>query len=354
MPRIAVVQIEPSYMDPAAGLARIEEFTAEAAGQGAEIVVFPELLVPGYPRYIGDPFPHTDEGQASWADIQRYHRAYVEHAQVVPGPYTDALGHVARTHGVTLVVGLAERHPSIRSTLWNTGVVIGPDGRYLGKHRKLVAVMHERLYFNRGGREDIRTFQTPEANLGVCLCFENLQPLFRRALGRLGEEIHCALWTGPTPRSMAAEGVHLEQHREMGVTHALDTGTFVAISSQVTAREPDGGEHGSWWSHSGGSYIIDPLGRTIASVPDWEEGIAVADCDLSLIDDARLVWNAYSDDARDDLFGPGPVGDPVSALSAPLPAAGLAAGADGQVEAAPGQLALPSAEGAYEGAGHGD
>jgi hypothetical protein len=140
----------------------------------------------------------------------------------------------------------------------------------------------------------------------------------------------------------------------MGVTHALDTGTFVAISSQVTAREPVGGEHGSWWSHSGGSYIIDPLGRTIASVPDWEEGIAVADCDLSLIDDARLVWNAFSDDARDDLFGPGPVGDPVSALSAPLPAAGLAAGADGQVEAAPGQLALPSAEGAYEGAGHGD
>ena len=63
---------------------------------------------------------------------------------------------------------------------------------------------------------------------------------------------------------MAAEGVHLEQHREMGVTHALDTGTFVAISSQVTAREPVGGEHGSWWSHSGGSYIIDPLGRTIS------------------------------------------------------------------------------------------
>ena len=42
-------------------------------------------MVPGYPRYIGDPFPHTDEGEASWEDVQRYHRAYVEHAQVVPG-----------------------------------------------------------------------------------------------------------------------------------------------------------------------------------------------------------------------------------------------------------------------------
>ena len=189
----------------------------------------------------------------------------------------------------------------------------------------------------------------------MCICFENLQPLFRRALGRLGEEIHCALWTGPTPRSMAAEGVHLEQHREMGVTHALDTGTFVAISSQVTAREPEGGEHGSWWSHSGGSYIIDPLGRTVASVPDWEEGIAVADCDLSLIDDARLVWNAFSDDARDDLFGPGPVGDPVSALAPPVPHAAVASAADERLPAGPSPLALPSAEAGREAVGgHGD
>ena len=116
MPRVAVVQLEPSYMDPTAGLARIEELTAEAAGQGATLVVFPELLVPGYPRIPGDPFPHTAEGEASWADIQRYHRAYAEHAQVVPGPYTEALGQVARTHAVTLVVGLAERDLAIRST----------------------------------------------------------------------------------------------------------------------------------------------------------------------------------------------------------------------------------------------
>lgn len=324
MPRVAVVQIEPSYMDPEGGLRRIEAFTADAARQGAEIVVFPELLVPGYPRYVGDPFPHDDAGDAAWADNVRYHRAYVEHAQVVGGPYTRALGAVAERHGVSLVVGIAERHPHIRSTLWNTGLVFAPDGQLLGRHRKLVAVMHERLIFNRGGVEDIRTFQTPEANLGVCICFENHQPLFRRALGRLGEEIHCALWTGPAPRQKAAQGVAHEQHRELGVAHALDTGTFVAISSQVTAREPEGGAYGSNWSHSGGSYIINPFGETIASVPDWEEGIAIADCDLALIDQARLVWNAFSDDARDDLFAP-PPGIGTVAAAAALPASSVLA-----------------------------
>ena len=302
MPRVAAVQLEPSHLDAAAGLERIGEFTARAVGDGAEIVVFPELLVPGYPRYVPDPFPHTEEGERLWQDAQRYHKAYVAQAQVVPGPFTDALGVIAREHGAALVVGVAEADPRVRGRMWNTGVVIGADGRYLGKHRKLVAVMHERLLFDRGGAEDIRTFDTGRGEIGVCICFENHQPLYRRALGRLGEEIHCALWTGPAPRERAAAGEHLEQHLALGVAHALDTGTFVVIASVVTAREPVAGDTGSYWSHSGGSYIIDPLGVTLASVPDWEEGIAVADLDLELIATGRLIWNHLGDDMRDDLF----------------------------------------------------
>jgi predicted amidohydrolase len=302
MPRVAAVQVEASHLDPQAGLERIRELAASAAGDGAEIVVFPELLVPGYPRYVPDPFPQSEEGSRAWEEAVRYHREYVEAAQVVPGPFTELLGEIAREVGATLVVGVAERDERVRGRLWNTGVVVDDSGRYLGRHRKLVAVMHERLIFDRGGVEDIRIFEAPQAKIGVCICFENHQPLFRRALGRLGEEIHCALWTGPAPRRQAAEGVPLEQHEALGIAHALDTGTFVVIASLVTEVEPSGGEKGSQWSHSGGSYIIDPLGRTLAKVPDWEEGIAIADLDLGLIDDARLVWNQLGDDMRDDLF----------------------------------------------------
>jgi predicted amidohydrolase len=302
MPRVAAVQLEASHLDPEAGLRRIEEWARKAAAEGAEVIVFPELLVPGYPRYVPDPFPPSEEGSRAWEEAVAYHRSYVEGSQVVPGPFTDHLGEITRAVGATLVVGVSERDPKVRGRLWNTGVVIDDQGNYLGKHRKLVGVMHERLIFDRGTAEDVRTFDAPQANIGVCICFENLQPLFRRALGRLGEEIHCALWTGPAPRELAAERRPLEQHRELGVTHALDTGTFVAIASQTTAVEPSGENGGPRWSHSGGSYLIDPLGRTLASVPDWEEGIAVADFDLGLIEEARLVWNHLGDDMRDDLF----------------------------------------------------
>jgi predicted amidohydrolase len=120
---------------------------------------------------------------------------------------------------------------------------------------------------------------------------------------------------------MAAERRPLEQHEALGVTHALDTGTFVAIASQTTALAPTGEDGGPRWSHSGGSYLIDPFGRTLASVGDWEEGIAVADFDLGLIEEARLIWNHLGDDMRDDLFtgfAPPPTPAPTRA-EAPVP-----------------------------------
>jgi nitrilase len=303
MPRAAVVQMTGTPMDVEATLESIRRFAGHAASQGAELIVFPELIVPGYPRYIPDPFPSTDEGVELWADIQRYFKSYCASAQVIPGPFTDALGDIARSVGADIVAGVAELHPQRRACLWNTAVVVGRDGSYLGKHRKLVAVMHERLYFQRGGREDICVFDSDAGRIGAAICFENYHPLYRRALGRLGEEIHCALWTGPAPREVAARGGRIESHRELGVAHALDTGAFVLIASMVTPREPAGGEHGSRWAHSGGSYVIDPLGATLATVPDYEEGIAVADLDLSLIEAGRLIWNPFGDDVRDDLFG---------------------------------------------------
>jgi nitrilase len=303
MPRVAAVQMAAIPMDVDAGLARIREFAREAAAEGAQLVVFPELLVPGYPRYVPDPFPSTPEGHDAWHDMQRYYKAYLAGSQVVPGPFTETLGEIARSASVDMVVGVSEKHPTRRGALWNTAVVVDKNGSYVGKHRKLVAVMHEKLYFQRGGREDLRLFDLGVGRVGVAICFENHHPLIRRSLGALGEEIHCALWTGPAPQEVAGRGGKIEAHRELGVAHALDTGSWVVIASQVTSQDPQGGALGSRWAHSGGSYIINPLGDTIAQVADYEEGIAIADIDLSLIDAGRLIWNPYGDDLREDVFG---------------------------------------------------
>jgi len=303
MPRVAAVQMAAIPMDADGSLDAIRTFAEQAADDGAVLAVFPELLVPGYPRYVPDPFPSTPEGRELWSDIQRYFHAYAANSVVVPGPFTDALAEIARDVAIDILVGVSERHPTLRAALWNTAVMVTRDRGFVGKRRKLVAVMHEKLYFQRGGTEDVVVFDSSAGCVAACICFENHHPGIRRELGRLGAEIHCALWTSPAPQELAQRGERLEQHRELGVAQALDTGTWVVIASQVTPRTPPGGEFGSRWAHSGGSYIIDPLGRTVAQVPDYEEGIAVADVDLSLIETGRLIWNHFGDDARTDLFG---------------------------------------------------
>ena len=305
MARVAAVQMSAISMEVEVALEAIERFASAAAEQGAELVVYPELLVPGYPRYVPDPFPSTEEGRELWADIQRYFKAYVASSQVVPGPFTDALAGIAQRVGADLLVGVSERHPTIRARLWNTAVMVSRESGYVGRHRKLVAVMHEKLYFRRGGAEDLVVFDSAAGKVAPCICFENHHPAIRRALGRLGAEIHCALWTSPAQLEVAAAGGSLEQHRELGVAQALDTGTWVVIASQVTPRKPPGGEFGSRWAHSGGSYVINPVGQTVVQVADYDEGVAVADVDLSLIDVGRLIWNHFGDDERDDLFGAG-------------------------------------------------
>jgi predicted amidohydrolase len=303
MPQVAAVQMAAVPMDIDGSLDAIRSFAEQAADGGAVLAVFPELLVPGYPRYVPDPFPSTPEGRELWSDIQRYFHAYTANSVVVPGPFTDALAQIARVVGIDILVGVSERHPTLRAVLWNTAVMVTRDLGFVGKHRKLVAVMHEKLYFQRGGLEDLVVFDSAAGRVAPCICFENHHPGIRRELGRLGAEIHCALWTAPAPVELAQRGEHLEQHRELGVAQALDTGTWVVIASQVTPRTPPGGELGSRWAHSGGSYIIDPSGRTVAQVPDYEEGVAIADVDLSLIESGRLIWNHFGDDERTDLFG---------------------------------------------------
>jgi len=127
--KAAAVQAAPAFLDPAATVAKAAALIREAARNGAELVAFPEVFVAGYPywNWITDPVTG-----GAWFD--RLLRASI----LVPGPEIDALCDVARETGVHLVIGVNERSPVSLGTIFNTLVFIGPDGRVLGRHRKLV------------------------------------------------------------------------------------------------------------------------------------------------------------------------------------------------------------------------
>ncbi|HVK08600.1 MAG TPA: nitrilase-related carbon-nitrogen hydrolase, partial [Gemmataceae bacterium] len=163
--RAAVVQSAPVLFDTPRTLDKLGDLTADAARQRAELMVFPEAFVGGYPK--GHDFGvslglRTPEGRDDF-------RRYFENAIDVPGPATEPIRSVAKKHGIHLVVGVIERKGG---TLYCASLTFGPDGRLLGKHRKLMPTAMERVVWGTGDGSTLTVVDTPLGKVGAVICWE--------------------------------------------------------------------------------------------------------------------------------------------------------------------------------------
>lgn len=299
--RAAVVQAAPAALDLEGTLARVEEFTARAAGDGAALVVFPEAFLGGYPKGIDFGVRLGTRSDAGRAAFERYHAGAVE----VPGPAVERLGVIAARHEVELVIGVVERDGG---TLYCTVLFVGPDGELRGKHRKLVPTALERCVWGRGDASTLTVVDSPRGRIGAAICWENYMPLMRAALFQRGTEIYCAptvddrdVWQA-TMRHVAVEGrCHVLaacQHLRGGDLHA-DLGGAEVAPDQVLIR--------------GGSVIIDPFGEVLAGPVFEEDAVLVADIDPAAVIRGRFDLDVSGHYARPDVFElrvlPAPGGD---------------------------------------------
>ena len=182
--RVAAVQAAPVLMDRDATIDRVAALTRTAANDGAGLVVFPEVFVPGPPVWI--------DTARIWDEDEAWYAMLADQAVVVPSPSTDRLGGIARQAGVWLVVGIDEREGA---TIYNTLLYFAPDGMLVEKHRKLDA---DRVRANRvgdgGDGSTLRTIATPFGRLGGLICWENYMPLARFHLYAQGVDV----WVAPT------------------------------------------------------------------------------------------------------------------------------------------------------------
>lgn len=294
--RVAVVQAAPVPFDTDATLDRVAERTAEAAGQGAELVVFPEAYVGGYPwglafgTAVGG---RSEAGRRTW---ERYWRSAI----AVPGPGADRLAAVAEEHGVHLAVGVVERDSTHSGgTLFCTLLFFGPDGSLLGKHRKLKPTAAERLIWGEGDGSTMPVIDTPLGKLGGLICWENYMPLARMAMYGKGVELYLAPTADARPRWQSTL-----QHI------ALEGRCFVLGCNQYVTRDmyPDdleiADELGAWPEVlcRGGSAVYGPLGECLAEPLFDREGILHAELDRSAIARAHFDFDVTGHYARPDVF----------------------------------------------------
>ena len=292
--RAAVVQAAPVLFDTDATVEKVCRRVADAGE--ADLVVFPEAYVGGYPwglafgTAVGGRSP---EGRRTW---KRYWEAAVE----VPGPATERIGEAARQAGAHVAVGVVERDATYgRGTLYCTLLYFGPDGALLATHRKLKPTAAERLIWGEGDGSTLPVLDTPLGRLGGLICWENYMPLARMALYGKGIEVYLAPTADARPRWQATL-----QHI------ALEGRCFVLGCNQYVTRAmyPDDleiAEELEAWPDvlcRGGSAVYSPLGDRLAGPLYDEEGILHAELDLEAVARAKFDFDVVGHYARPDVF----------------------------------------------------
>lgn len=293
--RVAVVQAAPVFLDRAASVRKACDLIEEAAAAGARLVAFGENFLPGHPIWFHALPPTSGRSRELAA-------AMVENALTVPGPESDRLSEAAARAGTMVVIGFVERPDPRVSVVFDSQLVVSPEGELLGVRRKLVPAVGERVFFHPGDGESIRVFDSPWGPVSVLAGGENSNPLLTYAMRSLGARIHVALW----PPHFHAPGVMQNVVTITGRAVAYqNTAHVLAAAAASDPEAADRVEAGTAqranlmaMTEEPASMIYAPRGSVLAG-PQRGEGILYADIDPEAGTWAQLVNRQYD---RPDLL----------------------------------------------------
>lgn len=290
--RVAAVQATPVILDAEATVARAVELLRAAAGEGADLVVFPECFVSLYPS------GSWAAAAATWRDgcDELWERMWASSVDV-RGPHVAALAAACAEARVHVAIGVNEREDERPGSLYNSLLLIGPEG-LVHRHRKLMPTMHERVFHGVGAGDDLDVVDLPGVGrVGGLICWENRMPLARWRVYRGGPQV----WVAPTAddgESWIASMRHI----------AIEAGAFVVSAPQVIPasafpadfplRLPAGVDSFG----RGGACIVGPTGDLLAGPVYDQEATVVADCDLNLALHAKRYFDVAGHYGRADVL----------------------------------------------------
>lgn len=296
MAKLAVIQKPPVLLDKKRTIQNAVLLIDEAAKEGAKLVIFPEAFIPGYPAWIWRLRPGGD-----WGLTEELHTLLLDNAVNPDSGDMGPLYKAAKNNQVTVVCGIDERDSQLsQATLYNTIMVIGPDGELINRHRKLMPTNPERMVWGFGDASGLKVVDTPCGRIGTLICWENYMPLARYALYAQGVEIYIAPtydsgdgWIG-TLQHIAREGCCWV----IGSGNALKASDFPEDFPGKADLYPDPDE----WVNPGDSIVIAPGGEIVAGPMRNEQAILYAEVNKERVGIARRSLDVVGHYARPDIF----------------------------------------------------
>jgi aliphatic nitrilase len=293
--KAATTIASPVFLNKDETIEKIAQTTEKAAGEGAQLVVFPETYIPAYPWWI-------------WMGINNVKKAELfsklyKNSIEIPSKDLNRLFGIAKKYAIFLVVGINERDGG---TLYNSQILIDAQGNLVGKRRKLMPTGEEKTVWGWGDGSDLRTFETRLGMLGALICYEHSMPLSRFVLYAQGEEIHISCWPGANFRSQPRDRKRII---DAAMRHtAFEGQLFVIFSSSCLSKEEldfyldlDANNKGILELGGGIAGIVNPLGNYIAGPIEDKETIIYAEISRDLIVSAKHMVDTVGHYARLDV-----------------------------------------------------
>lgn len=259
---IALAQIAPVLLNREKTVLKIQQYIEEAGSKNADLVIFGEALLPGYPFWLDQL-----DGAKFNNDVQKeIHARYLDQAVCIEEGHLDQLCNCCKQHSIAAYVGIIER-PTDRGghSLYCTMVYIDKAGQIQSTHRKLMPTYEERLSWSPGDGNGLVTHRLKAFTLGGLNCWENWMPLARAALYAQGEDLHISIWPGNKRNTERLIPVIAQESRSFvaGVSGLFspkdipdDFPYAAAFKNATNETLADGG---SCLAGPDGNWIIDPM-----------------------------------------------------------------------------------------------
>lgn len=292
---LAVMQASPVFMDRKATVKKACKLIEKAAKKGADVVLFPEAFIPGYPDWIWQ-IPPGDMPLN-----QKLYAMLLKESVSIESKSVSILCQTAKQHHLQVVIGINEKNTKKSgNSIYNTLLFISKEGKIYGKHQKLIPTLAERTIWAYGDAKTVTTYNTPLGKIGGLICWENYMPLVRYALYERGIELYLA----PTYDEGKAWGATIQHIAKEGRCYTAGC-CMVLKKKDVLAKlpelEPYYKKVGKW-INKGNSLISDPNGTVLAGPVSAKEAIITATIDLNRLHGAKWNLDVAGHYARPDAF----------------------------------------------------
>lgn len=294
-PVIAIAQVAPAFLDIARSVERAADAIAAAAREGADLVVFSEAWLCGYPFWVDRGIP--------WEDpvTKRLFTRLHANAVTVNDAWVRRLCNAARKATIDVAIGANERAENAVGTLYNSIFYFSRAGEVAGVHRKLVPTHSERIVWGQGDGSTLTVIDTNAGRVGGLICWEHWMPLARQTMHAKREHLHVALWPDMP-----------DIHHLASRSYAFEGRCYVAAAAGILRLEdiPASLDEGTWLQQAaedgfllrGGSAIYGPDGQALTPALYGEERIIAAEIDLAQIIAESQAFDPVGHYSRPDIF----------------------------------------------------